>query len=91
MKIHIKGFILQALARRPGLWDIELAGRICREYRKPEDAYWLGMVRANLADLSASGLVVALSERWRAEDGRLLFNYRISAFGLERMRQTGLA
>jgi hypothetical protein len=91
MKIHIKGFILQALVRQPGLWDVELTRRICREYRKPEGAYWLGMVRASLADLSASGLVVALGERWRAEDARLLFNYRVSDFGLERMRQTGLA
>lgn len=90
MKVHIKGFILQALARQPGLWDVELARRICREYRKPEDAYWLGMVRACLADLSASGLVVALCERWQEEGARLLFNYRVSEFGLERMRQTGL-
>ncbi|UGA36679.1 hypothetical protein JOS77_20715 [Chromobacterium haemolyticum] len=70
---------------------MELARRICWEYHKPDDAYCLGMVRACLADLSASGLVVALCERWQEEGARLLFNYRVSDFGLERMRQTGLA
>lgn len=90
MKIHIKGFILQALAQQPELWDIELASQVCQEYGKPENAYWLGMVRLCLADLNASGLVIIKDERWHEQKNKLLFNYHISEFGLQRMRQTGL-
>lgn len=91
MKIHIKGFILQQLAASPGLWDTEIGRRVCGEYDKPAGDYWFGTVRACLADLSSGGLIQAIEDKVDAASGKLLFKYRVSDFGLARMRQTGLA
>jgi hypothetical protein len=94
-KLHIKGYILQTLNRRQeGLWDHQIAEQVLKEYglRGP---YWRGNVRLTLTDLYAGGLLEemdqGLDDGSHFGDGKVLFKFRLSPFGLERMRDTGLA
>jgi hypothetical protein len=94
-KLHIKGYILQTLKRRPeGLWDHELADQVLKEYGL-QGAYWRGTVRATLTDLHTGGLVEeidqALDDGSHFGNGKVLLKFRLSPFGLERMQDTGLA
>jgi hypothetical protein len=94
-KLHIKGYILQTLNRRQeGLWDHQIAEQVLKEYGLRGD-YWRGTVRVTLTDLHAGGLIEeieqALDDGSHFGDGKVLFKFRLSPFGLERMRDTGLA
>jgi len=94
-KLHLKGYILQTLKqRKEGLWDHQIAEQVLREYGL-QDGYWRGNVRLNLTDLHAGGLIEeveqALDDGSHFGDGKVLFKFRLSPFGLERMRDTGLA
>ena len=94
-KLHIKGYILQTLQRQQeGMWDYQIAEQVLNEYGLRGD-YWKGNVRLALTDLHAGGLLEELDQA--LDDGshfgndKVLFKFRVSPFGLERMRETGLA
>lgn len=94
-KLHIKGYILQILQQRQeGLWDHQIAQQVLNEYGL-HGQYWRGNVRLTLTDLYAGGLLEemdqALDDGSHFGDGKVLFKFRVSPFGLERMRDTGLA
>jgi len=94
-KLHMKGYILQALKQRQdGLWDHQIAQQVLKEYGLHGD-YWRGNVRLSLTDLYAGGLLEeldqALDDGSHFGEGKVLFKFRLSPFGLERMRDTGLA
>lgn len=94
-KLHIKGYILQTLNRRQeGLWDHQIAEQVLNEYGLRGD-YWRGTVRVTLTDLHAGGLIEefeqALDDGSHFGNDKVLFKFRLSPFGLERMRDTGLA
>lgn len=94
-KLHIKGYILQTLnGRQGGLWDHQIAEQVLTEYGL-RGGYWRGNVRLSLTDLYAGGLIEeieqALDDGSHFGDGKVLFKFRLSPFGLERMQDTGLA
>ena len=94
-KLHMKGYILQTLQRQQeGLWDHQIAQQVLDEYGLHGE-YWRGNVRLTLTDLHAGGLLEemdqALDDGSHFGHGKVLFKYRLSPFGLERMRDTGLA
>lgn len=93
-KIHMKGFILRRLEQSPsGMWDYEIADEVLSEYEY-QGAYWKGEVRLALTDLYSGGLVEDLEDK--LDDGtyfqadKLLVKYKLTEFGRERMKQTGL-
>ena len=90
-KVHIKGLILQLLQRQPELWDFDIAERVVEEYQLADLHYWLGSVRVNLAELDAGGLVQQVGEQIAQATGKLHYRYRLTAFGGQRMRDTGLS
>jgi hypothetical protein len=45
----------------------------------------------NLAELDAGGLVQQVGEKIAQATGKLHYRYRLTAFGAQRMRDTGLA
>lgn len=92
-QVHIKGRILQLLARAESLWDYEIVDVITKEYGL-SGPYWVGTVRMTLTDLHAGGLVDYIESKVDEGPGgggeRLLNRYRLNGFGRERIRQTGL-
>ena len=90
-KVHIKGLILQLLERQPELWDFDIAKIVVEEYQFADLGYWVGAVRVNLAELDAGGLVQQVGEQIAQATGKLHYRYRLTAFGAQRMRDTGLA
>lgn len=90
-QVHIKGRILQLLARAESLWDYEIGDVILKEYGL-SGPYWIGTIRMTLTDLHAGGLVDYIESKVDEgrDGGRLLNRYRLNGFGRERMRQTGL-
>jgi len=92
-KIHIKGRILQLLQSDQQLWDHEICHRINKEYLL-EGAYWQGAIRASLADLYSCGLIESVEEA--LDDGKhfgtdkIMFRYRVTDFGIERMKGSKL-
>ena len=91
--LHMKGYILRLFADRGPLWDDEVAEAVSSEYGV-SGAYWLGTVRLTLTDLYAGGLIGELEatvdpSRTQGEE-RVLFRYELTAFGRERMAQSGL-
>ena len=90
MNLHMKGFILQLLASGDALWDSEIAHRTCIAYGKPESDYWMGSIRATLADLYSGGLVQAPEDTLDDATGKVHFRYVLTDFGRQRMAETGL-
>lgn len=91
--VHMKGYILQILARNNGMWDYDVADDVMQAYGLSGD-YWYGTVRLTLTDLYSGGL---LDEQETTVDPdksfgveRLLVKFELNDFGVERMRQTGL-
>ncbi|MDE3011736.1 MAG: hypothetical protein KGI67_12700 [Pseudomonadota bacterium] len=89
MKLPQKGWLLTALARGGPAWDEELQRGANAEYGSETRR---GAIRLALEELAAAGLVQHCSERLDSTGGRsrLSFRYRLTPFGLERMRDTGL-
>jgi len=88
-KMHIKGFILQQIARTDGMWDSEIAEAVCRAYDKV-GPYWVGTVRVTLTDLYSGGLLTSIEEKFDNADDKMHFRFRVSDFGRRRMADTGL-
>lgn len=91
--LHFKGYMLQMLADHDALWDYEVAGAAMRDYDL-EGEYWYGTIRLLLTDLFSGGLIdeVATTVDPDKSFGRekILFKFRLTDFGRERMEQSGL-
>ncbi len=91
--LHIKGYMLELLARQGAMWDYEIADEVMTAYDLSGD-YWHGTVRLTLTDLYAGGLLEELEATIDpAKSGgeeKVLFNYQLTDFGRERMQQSGL-
>jgi len=93
MKLHQKGFLLVELSQVTSIWDSELISKAMKEYAL-DGLYWMNGFSVALDELAAAGLVVRLESK--LDDGthfalgRLMFNYKLSDFGRERMIDTGL-
>jgi hypothetical protein len=90
MIINIKSAILKIVSQQPNLWDVQLADQLSQLYSRTNNTYWLGTIRVYLAELNASNLITITNEYWHKEKEKLLFSYRVTPFGLKRMRETGL-
>jgi hypothetical protein len=91
--VHMKGYILQLLARNDAMWDYDVAADVMSTYGISGE-YWYGTVRLTLTDLYSGGLLDELEttvdpERSFGEE-KLLVKFGLNDFGRERMRQTGL-
>lgn len=91
--VHIKGYMLQLLARNGDMWDYVIAQDVMSAYGLSGD-YWYGTVRLTLTDLYSSGLLEELeSSIDPSKSGgveKILFRYGLNDFGRERLRQSGL-
>jgi len=91
MKIHQKGFLLQQLSKSGRIWDVELVARLL-DYYSLSGLYWENNTRLALDELSAAGLIKSVDRKLVDSGGRtqLIFEYELTAFGRERMLDTGL-
>ncbi len=91
--MHFKGYMLQMLAERGELWDYEIAGAVMRDYELSGD-YWYGTIRLLLTDLFSGGLIDELDTAVDPDKSfgkeKILFKFRLTDFGRERMQQSGL-
>ncbi len=91
--LHIKGYMLQLLARTGAMWDYEVADQVMDAYGLSGD-YWYGTVRLTLTDLYAGGLLDELETTIDPTKSmgveKILFRYQLNDFGRDRMRQSGL-
>jgi hypothetical protein len=94
-KLHMKGRILQLInaQRDAGLWDWEVSNTLEREYAIG-GAYWRGTTRVTMTDLYSSGIIESVEETLDEQGyfglGKVLFKFRLSDFGRQRMRDTEL-
>lgn len=91
--LHIKGYMLQLLARNGAMWDYAVAEDVMSTYGLSGD-YWYGTVRLTLTDLYAGGLLEELEATIDPDkslgEEKILFRYQLNEFGQERMQQSGL-
>ncbi|MDN5857186.1 MAG: hypothetical protein L0H84_01060 [Pseudonocardia sp.] len=91
--MHIKGHMLQTLAKSEAMWDYEIAEDVMGEYGL-SGAYWYGTVRLTIADLYSGGLLdeveTTIDPAKSLGEEKLLTKYRLNDFGRTRMRQSGL-
>lgn len=91
--LHMKGYMLQVLARSGAMWDYEVADEVMREFGLSGE-YWYGTVRLTLTDLYSGGLLDELEATIDPEKSlgqeKVLFRYQLNDFGRERMAQSGL-
>lgn len=93
MTKHIKGHLLETLARDGRTWDYDLADDVMQELGLTGD-YWHGTVRLTLTDLYSGGLIREVGtdvdpSKSRGVE-RVLFAYELTDFGRTRMAQAGL-
>lgn len=93
-KLHLKGFILCLLKdNATGLWDYEIVDRMMKEYNR-KGAYWKAEVRVTLTDLLSGALIKkeedALDDGKHFAPDKLLMKVRLTPFGEQRMKETGL-
>ncbi|WP_152207987.1 hypothetical protein [Marinobacter changyiensis] len=95
-KLHMKGRILQLISARhdEGVWDWELTDALMSEYGLA-GPYWRGNTRVTLTDLFSTGIIESVEEKLDDQGyfgvGRVLFKFRLNAFGRQRMLDTELA
>lgn len=93
MKLPQKAFLLVTLSQFDSLWDFELIAKALVEY-KFDGLYWINHFSIALDELASAGLISRINHK--LDDGsaimaeRLLFEYALSDFGRERMKDTGL-
>jgi hypothetical protein len=91
----MKGRILQLINDRQdiGIWDWQVTDALMSEYGL-SGAYWRGTTRVTLADLFSSGIIESVEEQLDEQAyfgaGRVLFKFRLTDFGRQRMRDTAL-
>jgi hypothetical protein len=89
MKLHHKGYMLVLLEQQQIEWDDRLIHEAMREYEL-EGRYWLNHFRIILDELASAGLITREDHRLDTVTDRLVFQYALSGFGRQRMRDTGL-
>lgn len=89
MKLPQKGWLLCRLSSHGADWDSGLVAAAEQAYGAEVRG---GGIRLALEELASAGLVQRCAERLLPGDGvpRLSFRYQLTAFGLQRMRDTGL-
>ena len=96
VKVHMKGHILhQLLAAPDGLWDYEIAQKILKDYDVDKNTvFWKGEIRATLTDMFSGALIEELEDKLDNDEyfgpDRVLVKFRLTSFGKERMKETGL-
>lgn len=93
MKRHIKGHLLETLARHGRMWDYDLADDVMSSLGLTSD-YWFGTVRLTLADMFSGGLICESGtdvdpSKSRGQE-KVLFQFELTDFGRTRMAQAGL-
>lgn len=94
-RLHMKGRILQLINDQleQGLWDWQVSNILEREYAI-SGPYWRGTTRVTLTDLYSSGIIESVEEQLDEQAyfglGKVLFKFRLSDFGRQRMRDTAL-
>lgn len=89
MKLHHKGYILVELERDTMLWDKVLIDGAMTEYNLNGD-YWINHFSIILDELASAGLISREDHRLDNLSDRLMFKYRLTDFGRQRMHDTGL-
>lgn len=87
MKLPIKGFLLQSLFKAGECWDDRLIDEAFAAYGL-SGRQWHNTLSVALDELASAGLTERRDFRLSGE--RLGFCYRLSDFGRQRMRDTGL-
>lgn len=91
--VHLKGYVLQLLARNGDMWDFDIADDVMSSYGLSGD-YWYGTVRLTLTDLYAGGPLEEPEATIDPEKSlgveKVLFRFGLNGFGRERMQQSGL-
>ena len=94
MKLHQKGFLLVALSREDTAWDYALVAKALAEYGVA-GRRWVNTIRIALDEMASGGLIARVEERLDdgayVAAGTVLFRYRLTDFGRQRMTDTGLA
>lgn len=94
-RLHMKGRILQLIhdQQHHGIWDWQVTDALMAEYGL-SGAYWRGNTRVTLTDLFSSGIIESVEETLDDQAyfgaGRVLFKFRVNAFGRQRMLDTAL-
>ncbi len=93
-KLHMKGFVLCLFTSNPnGLWDYEVAREVLTEYNR-SGSYWRGEVRIILTDLYSCGLLEKIEDQLDSREyfgkGQLVNRFKLTAFGHQRMLDTGI-
>lgn len=93
MKRHIKGHLLETLARNGRMWDYDLTDDVMQALGYSSD-YWHDTARLTLTELYAGGLVSQSARdvdpsKSRGQE-RVLFQFDLTDFGRTRMAQAGL-
>ena len=93
MKRHIKGHLLETLARNGRMWDYDLTDDVMQALGYSSD-YWYDTARLTLTELYAGGLVSQSARdvdpsKSRGQE-RVLFQFDLTDFGRTRMAQAGL-
>lgn len=89
MKLHHKAFILVQLERLQVQWDKTLIDAAMAEYKLNGD-YWVKHFSIIMDELASAGLISREVHRLDRLSDRLVFKYRLTDFGRERMHDTGL-
>lgn len=93
MKMHQKGFLLVQLSECNSMWDYELVVKTLSEYSL-SGLHWVSTIRVALEELSSAGLVTRVAGKVcdgsHAGINKVLFNYKLSEFGRNRLHDTGL-
>ncbi|WP_438970688.1 hypothetical protein [Methylophaga sp.] len=89
MKLHHKGYVLVQLEREEVQWDKPLIDAAMTEYKLNGD-YWVKHFSIIMDELASAGLISREDHRLDTLSDRLMFKYRLTDFGRERMQDTGL-
>ena len=93
MKMHQKGFLMVQLSQCNSMWDYELITKMLSEYSL-SSLHWTSTIRVALEELASAGLVTRVaakvSDGTHAGIGKVLFEYKLSEFGRNRLNDTGL-
>lgn len=94
MKKHIKGHLLETLARNGRMWDYDLTDDVMQALGYSGD-YWYDTARLTLTELYAGGLVSQSAtdvdpSKSRGQE-RVLLHSNLTDFGRTRMAQAGLS
>ena len=91
MKLHLKGFLLTQLHQLGGMRDTRLLALTMQTYALTGQ-FARNSLRIALDELSSAGLVHRQAPELVSEQGQevLSFHYQLSAFGRQRMHDTGL-